>query len=72
MLMKLITANARPSDSNAIGLLLDQEKAYDRVHPEYLSRVLKHFGFPLNINGRLSRPVPQLRGLRQGRLNSNN
>ncbi|KAG2229068.1 hypothetical protein INT48_003672 [Thamnidium elegans] len=34
MLMKLITANARPSDSNAIGLLLDQEKAYDRVHPD--------------------------------------
>jgi hypothetical protein len=28
-----------------IGLLIDQEKAYDKVHPGYLHRVLKHYGF---------------------------
>lgn len=83
LLMKMVMAHARSSDSKAIGLLLDQEKAYDRVHPEYLRRVLQHFRFPvgiircisnlffqtnlqLNINGHLSSPVPQLRGLRQG------
>ncbi|KAG1136220.1 hypothetical protein G6F37_012136 [Rhizopus arrhizus] len=66
-----------------IGLLLDQEKAYDRVHPTYLQACLSHFGFPgkfvdcisslffsttlcVNVNGFLSSPFLQGRGLRQG------
>jgi len=28
------------------GILFDQEKAYDRVHPEYLKAVMKHMDFP--------------------------
>ncbi|KAG1370529.1 hypothetical protein G6F61_011957 [Rhizopus arrhizus] len=76
-------SHAQKSGSTAIGLLLDQEKAYDRVHPDYLRQVLHKFEFPskvvdslmslflgtslrLNINGFLSDPVSQLRGLRQG------
>ncbi|KAG1136397.1 hypothetical protein G6F37_012055 [Rhizopus arrhizus] len=29
-----------------VGLLLDQEKAYDRIHPGYLAACLDRFGFP--------------------------
>jgi hypothetical protein len=64
-------------------ILLDQEKAYDRVHPEYFALTLSHFGFPdqlincisklffesktrVAINGYLTRPIRQKRGLRQG------
>ncbi|KAG0780446.1 hypothetical protein G6F21_012130 [Rhizopus arrhizus] len=83
LLMKLIMEHARLTSSDAVGLLLDQEKAYDRVHPSYLCKVLHHFGFPpsivqslstlffntglhINVNGFLSSPVLQHRGLRQG------
>lgn len=70
-------------DTPAIAVMIDQEKAYDRVHPLYLSKVLQKFGFPtqlvetidqlfyqtqvsLSINGWLSQPFQQRRGLRQG------
>jgi hypothetical protein len=83
LLMKLLMEHAQQSQSQAIGLLLDQKKAYDRAHPDYLRQVLCRFGFPptivhslatlffttdlrLNINGFLSLPVRQRRGLRQG------
>ncbi|KAG0755660.1 hypothetical protein G6F62_008320 [Rhizopus arrhizus] len=83
LLMKLVMEHARLSNSSAIGLLIDQEKAYDRIHPDYLRQVLQRFAFPdsiinsisslffstelqLNINGFLSDPIPQSRGLRQG------
>jgi hypothetical protein len=26
--------------------MLDQEKAYDRIHPEYLASTMKQFGIP--------------------------
>ncbi|CAO0798869.1 unnamed protein product [Mucor circinelloides] len=65
------------------GLMLDNAKAYDRVHPQYLSQVLLKFGFPaqfvdcilnlffdnsihVNINGFLTKPIAQRRGIRQG------
>ncbi|KAG1016492.1 hypothetical protein G6F26_012483 [Rhizopus arrhizus] len=32
-----------------IGLLLDQEKAYDRVHPMYLRQTMLAFGFPPSL-----------------------
>ncbi|KAG1047862.1 hypothetical protein G6F43_009715 [Rhizopus delemar] len=80
--MKLAMNHARNAHSQASGLMLNQEKAYDRAHPEYLQKVLC-FGFPpvvvhsfsnlffgtqlrLNANGFLSSSAPKLRGLRQG------
>jgi hypothetical protein len=66
-----------------VGVMLDNNKAYDRVHPHYLAQVLQKLGFPIefvrcienlffdneifvNMNGFLTNPVKQKRGLRQG------
>ncbi|KAG1445074.1 hypothetical protein G6F55_012092 [Rhizopus delemar] len=45
LLMKLVMDHARNSHSQSIGLMLDQEKACDKIHPEYLHKVLLRFGF---------------------------
>ncbi|EIE88132.1 hypothetical protein RO3G_12843 [Rhizopus delemar RA 99-880] len=83
LMMQLAKIEAEQQQSNEICLLLDQEKAYDRVHPEYLRQVMLQFGFPpslvsticklffethihLNINGFITTPFTQERGLRQG------
>jgi hypothetical protein len=44
-LMKLVMEHTRNTRSSVIGLLLDQEKEYDRAHQKYLEQVLLHFGF---------------------------
>jgi hypothetical protein len=46
--LQTMMAHARNIDPNGTtaGVLLDQEKAYDRIHPEYLAKVLMKFGFP--------------------------
>ncbi|KAG1543519.1 hypothetical protein G6F49_011326 [Rhizopus delemar] len=45
---RLIMENASKSSpiSESLGVILDQTKAYDRIHPEYLCKVLNRFGFP--------------------------
>jgi exonuclease III len=35
--------------SQAVAILIDQEKAYDRIHPEYLRKVMAQFGFPVAL-----------------------
>ncbi|EIE91397.1 hypothetical protein RO3G_16108 [Rhizopus delemar RA 99-880] len=45
---RLIMEDASKSTpiSGSLGVMLDQTKAYDRIHPEYLCKVLNRFGFP--------------------------
>ena len=46
---RLIMEYARHYRLPGVGLLLDQEKAYDRVHPTYLRSVLLHGGLPSSL-----------------------
>ena len=46
LVLNIVMEHARATNSDHIVLLLDQEKAYDRVHPIYLRSVLLKFGFP--------------------------
>ncbi|KAG1572684.1 hypothetical protein G6F47_005257 [Rhizopus delemar] len=81
LVLNIIMEHACKDNRQEIALLLDQEKAYDRVRPSYLRSVLLKFGFPtvlvnsliglffsnrVNSNGHLTEEVTQSRGLRQG------
>ncbi|OBZ80695.1 Transposon TX1 uncharacterized protein, partial [Choanephora cucurbitarum] len=46
LLLSTIMDHARKEKRTDIALLLDQEKAYDRVHPAYLRKALQRFRFP--------------------------
>ncbi|CEG84274.1 hypothetical protein RMATCC62417_18097 [Rhizopus microsporus] len=45
-LLHTVMADAESSSSTAVGLLLDQAKAYDRIHPDYLQQAMSAFGIP--------------------------
>lgn len=47
--LQTVMAIAEHTLPNTIGLLLDQEKAYDRIHPSYLARMMTKFGIPSPI-----------------------
>lgn len=49
MYVHLILQQAREEHHPGLGLLLDQEKAYDRVLPVYLLEVLRKMNFPESI-----------------------
>jgi hypothetical protein len=44
--LSMVLEQAKAFDLSGVGILLDQEKAYDRVHAGYLSKVLDKFNFP--------------------------
>ncbi|KAG0806624.1 hypothetical protein G6F20_010985 [Rhizopus arrhizus] len=46
MVLNILMEQAHVERRREIGLLLDQEKAYDRVHPTYLRQTMLSFGFP--------------------------
>ncbi|KAG1037204.1 hypothetical protein G6F43_012909 [Rhizopus delemar] len=46
ILANIAIEQASIRNSDEIGLLCDQEKAYDRIHPDYLRAVLVQYGFP--------------------------
>jgi hypothetical protein len=54
--LQALMAHARATDSAGtnVGVLLDQEKAYDRIHRTYLERVLTAFGFPSTLTDSLT------------------
>ena len=43
----MVMEHVRLCNWNDITFFLDQEKAYDQVHPSYLRAVMLKFGFPL-------------------------
>lgn len=45
----LVIEYARHHHLPSVGLLLDQEKAYDRVHPIYLHLILLPIGLPISL-----------------------
>ena len=49
LLARIIIEHAQHHNNTAVGLLLDQEKAYDRIHSSYLTSTLNKFGFPTSI-----------------------
>lgn len=53
MTLHCAQALATATQSTAITLLLDQEKAYDRVNLDYLSAVLQAFNMPTVITSSL-------------------
>jgi hypothetical protein len=38
------------SMSEGLGVMLDETNVYNRIHPEYLCKVLKRFGFQINLS----------------------
>ncbi|KAG1034961.1 hypothetical protein G6F43_013321 [Rhizopus delemar] len=49
ILVNLAMEQAAVRNSDEIGILCDQEKAYDRIHPDYLRTVLEQYGFPASF-----------------------
>lgn len=83
MTMNCIQAIATDRTLDTVGLCLDQEKAYDRIHFDYLRATMEAFNIPstaidsiitlfsntsirTNMNGFITSPIVQKRGLRQG------
>ncbi|KAG1041244.1 hypothetical protein G6F43_012130 [Rhizopus delemar] len=46
LVLNIVMQHARKDNRQEIALILDQEKAYDRVHFSYLRSMLLQFGFP--------------------------
>ncbi|CAO3635643.1 unnamed protein product [Cunninghamella echinulata] len=49
IITQLIMKQVKFNKCNGIGLLLVQENTYDRVHSDYPTAFMAHFGFPIQL-----------------------
>ena len=83
LVMQHARQNRKQNQESKAILLMDQEKAYDRVHASFMKKIFDQLQFPpsftrlidslffqaktcIVVNGHISKPIAQLRGLRQG------
>ncbi|KAF9140909.1 hypothetical protein BGX20_007453, partial [Mortierella sp. AD010] len=55
LVLEALRDHCNKNKISGAGILLDQEKAYDRVHPSYLRAVMEHMEFPVQFTDSIFR-----------------